>query len=56
MLKMNNLIYADGNPAGIKALMASRNLCKNVLRLPLVTACDNVRTDIEKELSVMCNK
>ena len=56
MLKMNNLIFADGNPAGIKALMASRNLCKNVLRLPLVTACDNVRTDIEKELSVMCNK
>ena len=53
MLKMNNLIFADGNPAGIKALMAVRGLCKNVLRLPLVTANENVKTDIEKELTMM---
>ena len=56
MLKMNNLIFADGNPAGIKALMASRKLCKNILRLPLVTANDNVISDIEKELDVMLSK
>lgn len=53
MLKMNNLIFADGNPAGIKSLMASRNLCKNVLRLPLVAASENVQADIKKELGVM---
>lgn len=49
MLKMNGLIFADGNPAGIKALMAHEGLCKNVLRLPLVPVSDNVRQDIEKE-------
>mgnify|MGYP003289715112 FL=1 len=55
-LKMNNLIFADGNPAGIKCLMAHRNLCKNVLRLPLVTVNENVKKDIENEFNVMYNK
>ena len=49
MLKMNGLIFADGNPAGIKALMAHTGLCKNVLRLPLVPVTDAVRQDIENE-------
>ena len=56
MLQMNNLIFADGNPAGIKSLMASRKLCKNILRLPLVTANENVQNAIEKELEVMLAK
>lgn len=55
-LKMNNLIFADGNPAGIKCLMAHRNLCKNVLRLPLVTVNENVKNDLENEFNVMYNK
>jgi 4-hydroxy-tetrahydrodipicolinate synthase len=46
---MNGLIFADGNPAGIKALMAHAGLCKNVLRLPLVPASETVRQDIETE-------
>ena len=49
MLRMNGLIFADGNPAGIKALMAHAGLCKNVLRLPLVPASETVRQDIETE-------
>jgi 4-hydroxy-tetrahydrodipicolinate synthase len=49
MLRMNGLIFADGNPAGIKALMAHEGLCKNVLRLPLVPVSDIVRQDIENE-------
>ncbi len=55
-LKMNNLIFADGNPAGIKYLMSLQKLCKNVLRLPLVGINDNVKNDLEKELSVMYNR
>lgn len=55
-LKMNNLIFADGNPAGIKCLMAHQNLCKNVLRLPLVTVNENVKNDLENEFNVMYNK
>ena len=56
ILKMNNLIFADGNPAGIKCLMAYRNLCKNVLRLPLVPANEAVRKNIENECETIYNK
>lgn len=52
MLRMNGLIFADGNPAGIKALMAHAGLCKNVLRLPLVPVNDNVSQDIENEYDI----
>ena len=50
LLKMNNLIFADGNPAGIKCVLAYQKLCKNVLRLPLVSVAENVKSDLESEL------
>lgn len=49
MLKMNQLIFADGNPAGIKCLMNHMRLCENVLRLPLVAANEKVENDIIEE-------
>ena len=49
MLRMNQLIFADGNPAGIKCLMSHIGLCKNVLRLPLVPANEKVEADIVEE-------
>ena len=49
MLRMNQLIFADGNPAGIKCLMHLMGLCQNVLRLPLVKANEKVEADIDKE-------
>ena len=49
MLRMNQLIFADGNPAGIKCLMSHMGLCQNVLRLPLVTANEKVENDIVEE-------
>ena len=50
MLRMNQLIFTDGNPAGIKCLMSHMGLCKNVLRLPLVTVNEKVEADIVEEL------
>jgi len=49
MLRMNQLIFADGNPAGIKCLMSHMGLCENVLRLPLVKANEKVEADIIEE-------
>ena len=49
MMRMNQLIFADGNPAGIKCLMSHMGLCKNVLRLPLVTVNEKVEADIIEE-------
>ena len=56
MLRMNQLIFADGNPAGIKCLMSIMGLCENVLRLPLVTVNDKVETDIIEEWKQLKDK
>lgn len=49
MLRMNQLIFADGNPAGIKCLMSQMGLCQNVLRLPLVSVNEKVKEEIIME-------
>ena len=49
MLRMNQLIFADGNPAGIKCLMSHIGLCENVLRLPLVPVNEKVESEITEE-------
>ena len=56
MLRMNQLIFADGNPAGIKCLMSHMGLCENVLRLPLVTANEKVEADIIEEWKYLKDK
>ena len=56
MLRMNQLIFADGNPAGIKCLMSHMGLCKNVLRLPLVTVNEKVEADIIEEWKQLKDK
>ena len=56
MLRMNQLIFADGNPAGIKCLMSHMGLCQNVLRLPLVSANEKVESDIIEEWKELKNK
>lgn len=38
LLEATEQLFADGNPAGIKAALAHKGLIKNVLRLPLVPA------------------
>lgn len=47
-LEVIDLLFADGNPSGIKAFMSVRNLCKNILRLPLVPVSKNVMVRIQK--------
>ena len=56
MLRMNQLIFADGNPAGIKCLMHHIGLCENVLRLPLVTVNEKVEIEIIEEWKQLKNK
>ena len=56
MLHMNQLIFADGNPAGIKCLMSHIGLCENVLRLPLVTVSEKVKLDIVEEWKQLKDK
>ena len=56
MLRMNQLIFADGNPAGIKCLMSHMGLCENALRLPLVTVNEKVEAEIVEEWKQLKNR
>ncbi|MCH9661750.1 MAG: 4-hydroxy-tetrahydrodipicolinate synthase [Bacteroidetes bacterium] len=40
-------IFAEGNPAGIKAVFQSLGICQDNLRLPLVKVSDGLRAKIE---------
>lgn len=39
---LSQVIFEEGNPVGIKAIMAEKELLENVLRLPLVAASDTL--------------
>ena len=42
------LLFADGNPSGVKAFLSVMNLCQNTLRLPLVPVNKTVFSKIQK--------
>jgi 4-hydroxy-tetrahydrodipicolinate synthase len=42
------LLFADGNPSGVKAFLSVMNLCQNTLRLPLVPVNKTVFSRIQK--------
>ena len=50
---MIRLLFAEGNPVGIKAVLAQKGIIQNYLRLPLVPASKELNTKIAEELN-MC--
>jgi 4-hydroxy-tetrahydrodipicolinate synthase len=49
-MEMIDLLFADGSPAGIKAIMSNMSLCQNTLRLPLVPVNRSIATRIAKAM------
>jgi len=49
-LEMIELLFVEGNPAGIKAVLSSMNLCQNYLRLPLVPVTRSTYLRIQKAI------
>ncbi|PKP31492.1 MAG: 4-hydroxy-tetrahydrodipicolinate synthase [Bacteroidetes bacterium HGW-Bacteroidetes-16] len=52
LLPVIDLLFADGNPAGIKAALNSLGICKNYLRLPLVPVKEEIQQALEEILVV----
>jgi 4-hydroxy-tetrahydrodipicolinate synthase len=50
LLDIISLLFEEGNPAGIKALLETLSLCNKTVRLPLVSASDQLCVKIEKAL------
>jgi 4-hydroxy-tetrahydrodipicolinate synthase len=49
-LEMIELLFTDGNPAGVKAMLSIMNICSNNLRLPLVPVNKPIYTRIQKAI------
>lgn len=49
--EMVKLLFAEGNPVGIKAVLAQKGIIENYLRLPLVPASKELQAQIQKELA-----
>jgi 4-hydroxy-tetrahydrodipicolinate synthase len=47
---ITNLLFADGNPAGVKAALQILGLCSEYVRLPLVPINKQVYSSLEKEM------
>jgi len=45
-----DLLFAENNPAGLKAILAEMGIIENVLRLPLVPVTDDLQKRIKKYL------
>jgi 4-hydroxy-tetrahydrodipicolinate synthase len=52
-LEITELIFAEGNPGGIKAIMSNMNLCHNNLRLPLVPVSRSMQTRIARAMEAL---
>ncbi|MEK9997449.1 MAG: 4-hydroxy-tetrahydrodipicolinate synthase [Cryomorphaceae bacterium] len=50
LFNLTNLLFAEGNPAGIKAVLEIRRICSDHVRLPLVPATSRLKASIKAEL------
>lgn len=50
LVEITRLIFAEGNPCGIKTVLAEKGIIKNYLRLPLVKASDSLCEKIKVEM------
>ncbi|QRM90911.1 4-hydroxy-tetrahydrodipicolinate synthase [Lacinutrix sp. WUR7] len=52
LMEMTGLIFAENNPAGIKAVFQALNMCNANVRLPLVEATNTLKQKIVEALKV----
>jgi len=50
LLEITRLLFAEGNPAGVKAALKQLGICDDVVRLPLVKASEGLNTLIATQL------
>lgn len=51
LVEITRLIFAEGNPCGIKVVLAEKGIIKNHLRLPLVAASEGLYAKIKAEMA-----
>jgi 4-hydroxy-tetrahydrodipicolinate synthase len=54
-LEIIELLFIEGNPAGVKEMLSIMNLCHNNVRLPLVSVSKPVHIRIQKAMEEINN-
>ena len=55
LVELIRLIFAEGNPCGVKTVLAEMGIIKNHLRLPLIKASENLQERIKTEMKNLQN-
>lgn len=50
LLEITRLMFAEGNPAGVKSVLKTLNICDDLVRLPLVKASPALTANLAKQL------
>ncbi len=50
LLEINQLLFAEGNPAGVKLALEIQGICQSHVRLPLVGGSEKLRKEIEGKM------
>lgn len=50
LLEITRLMFTEGNPAGVKSVLKTLNICDDVVRLPLVKASSVLTSSLAKQL------
>ena len=50
LLEITRLMFAEGNPAGVKSVLKTLNICDDVVRLPLVKASPALTSSLANQL------
>ena len=50
LLDIIHLLFKEGNPTGVKEVLAQLDVCENYLRLPLVEASDALSDQLRREM------
>lgn len=53
LMEMTRLMFAEGNPGGVKEALVYRDICSNHMRMPLVPVSDGLRLKINDEMKVL---
>lgn len=48
LLNRISLLFAEGNPTGVKYVLHQQGLCENILRLPLVPASESLQQKLDR--------
>ena len=55
LVELIRLIFVEGNPCGVKTVLAEMGIIKNHLRLPLIKASENLQDRIKAEMKNLQN-